>query len=388
MGSIDLYGCDFDGQADMVVSIMEEGDRFSAIVGRDQSLETLHVGREEVIRLNASLNKAAEALVLDLQAGGVTRDALSALLTRADRGLASRGHAVLNVIFGDFLDRMPPSDDDALPVLEIRSDSFLLPWELMYDQSPGELEGAGLGAVVKPFWGFNKVIARQSFRNKPRPGLRRRVIRRPPTIGLVVNEDLKFARAERQWLRELRDQGSIVLREFELQDGWSDYQFIKAMGGFLGAGDVDIFHFACHGNVDVEDSLASCLTIGPRYHYLISYFDMTPRVSMHEPLVFLNACSTGVRFPSHTFDFVRKFWERGAGNVVAIESAVKSRVAESFARNFYSELLSGSPLGKSVGVARRRTIMQGADVADIVALFYSLYADPGFRILNDEEVGQ
>lgn len=354
----------------------------------DQALElfvngtpvALAVRRPDIALINNDLAEAASQLVTALQLG-LTRGDLGSNLINAASGLAARGHAALNAIFGSVQADIRETLAAAfgVPTIEVLTDEFLIPWEWLYDQSPHTFVGTrDLAEVTSPFWALNRIVSRRRI---PRlsvsdPQIAPVAVCRPPTIGLILNDALQFALREREWLRAQAQKGRIRLRELPLDLGTDAWELIRTVNRFCNEPGIDILHLACHAESDTSNPLRSFLDFGHDRHYQIDYLDQSPRVGIVAPLVFLNACSTGVRRPLETFDFVQALWRHGATNVLAVEAAMESRVAADYAVKFYELLLQGLSLGEAVYRARRALIDAGDKVEDIVALFYSLYAEP------------
>ncbi len=149
----------------------------------------------------------------------------------------------------------------------------------------------------------------------------------------------------------------------------------------LRAGDVQLFHFACHGDFDYTrpdesvlklqgDSLRPSQIVGP----------MRSGVAHSKPLVFLNACHTGQTGFSLTNmgGWAMRFVRAGASAFIGSLWEVNDELAAKFAIRFYTDLLAGQTLGDAFHAARAH--IRAEDRANPTWLAYTLYADPNGRV--------
>jgi hypothetical protein len=149
----------------------------------------------------------------------------------------------------------------------------------------------------------------------------------------------------------------------------------------LRAGDVQLFHFACHGDFDYTrpdesvlklqgDSLRPSQIVGP----------MRTGVAHSKPLVFLNACHTGQTGFSLTNmgGWAARFVRAGASAFIGSLWEVNDELAAQFAIRFYTDLLAGQTLGDAFHAARAH--IRKEDRANPTWLAYTLYADPNGRV--------
>lgn len=315
---------------------------------------------------------------------GLPRDQVPKELTDSNTGLASRGHSTLNRIFPkealDFIDLVIKSTNiKQKPIIEIVSGFFLIPWEWLYQEPPQNIDAAkGINPTMEPFWGLSYIIARMTQpinnfnNNKP--------ISSPPKVGVILDDTLQFAEEEVEWLKAAAESGKIVLKIFKISNKATNWEFIEEINKFLSR-DFDILHFACHAETSAESILSSYFSAAHGREYQIRNMKSHPPVKIKAPLVFFNACSTGTRNPLETFDFVQEFEKAGAHNVIATEESIESEVAYNFAQTFYTHLLDGDDLGKSLMKTRINILDNNQKSADVVTLFYSLYGNPNLKII-------
>ena len=119
----------------------------------------------------------------------------------------------------------------------------------------------------------------------------------------------------------------------------------------------DLFHFAGHGEINLEYPELSRLMLSGNEAYL------TPleigRVPLAAGLVTLSACeTTGVNrfiFDSN-MGFVSEFLQAGAGAVVASLWPVSDAFARNFMQDFYTLLLRGASIRSALAEAKRRQL--------------------------------
>ena len=276
------------------------------------------------------------------------------ILTDSQRGLATHGHLVLNQLFDritrkgvnalDLLGSYMNDSEEDIPVVEINTNDFLIPWEWLYERPPQQLRDVSeFTVVVEPFWGCNRILMRRPL-PKGRPLPTPLEFSQVPKVGLIVNTDLQFVDGEREHLYALKKAGKIVLDEFDREGVFRDWDLISNLNNFLQE-DFDIVHIACHTGVDEANNLY--FEFSGERRYLLNHLFSTPTISLENPLVFINSCWTGALSPRNTYSIVQRLWDRGASNIIALESEVESELASGFAQRFYENFLSGDQLGNS-----------------------------------------
>jgi hypothetical protein len=377
-------------RVDLNFTIQPEGDNKLLLVFKSREISedfTLDIGVGGITGINTNLNSAVSLLIRE--ANPSTRQlgerSLQSLLLDLSEGLAYRGFLAKNNIFGaeatplieDAVTALPKDHD---PRFEIVSDVFLIPWECLFEIHPTELdENLPLEDIVGNFWAMKYIVSR-----RPNPKNRRNVNERkepvlrlisPLRIGVIINNELEYAQRELMWFREQAALGWIELIEFPYHPSWESYEFVKEFNIFISRTDLDVLHFACEAIYEGEDGLSSKFVISSKHEYQINFLNDKPKIQFKAPIIFLNACDTGVRNPDQTFDFIRMFRQKGGQNIIAVESSLNSRVGEAIAETFYENLTSAQPLGNALLKARWEVIRGNSGKADICALFYAMYAD-------------
>ena len=383
-----IYSSDLFANPDLSIYIVNDKsifrDNLVAIINQQGEFE-IKLNRDDIPLLIDDLCNAVELLITKIKSG-LAKDQIPVALVDSDTGLASRGHSTLNRIFSkealDFIDLVFKGlNKKEQPVLEIVSGFFLIPWEWLYREPPQNIDATkGLKSTMDPFWGLSYIIARMSppihtsYNNK-------KTISAPPKIGVVADDTLQFAKEEIEWLKTIEKDGKIALKIFRISAKANDWDFIEGVNSFLSK-DFDILHLACHAEYMKESKLSSYFSAAHGRKYQIRNMTSHPPVKIKAPLVFFNACSTGIRNPLETFNFVNEFENAGASNVIAVEESVETEVAYNFAQTFYSYLLDGMDLGEALLKTRIDLISANRNSADVVTLFYSLYGNPRVKILQ------
>lgn len=96
-----------------------------------------------------------------------------------------------------------------------------------------------------------------------------------------------------------------------------------------------------------------------------------------QPLVFLNACSTGVHDPWSLRSILEPFRHNGNRGVIATAATLPDRLAERFSRRFYETLLTGARVGEALHVAKWRLL---EDRRNPSGMLYSLHGSSELQV--------
>ena len=329
----------------------------------------------EFSNLADDMTQAASDLVLSIRNKAVTRLTWTPSIFHASKGLGSAGHSTWNKLFApnNFLNSRKTK-------IFIQSDEDInLPWGFLYEQDPAQAITQQAVDNLKFFWAKGGIVTRLPINHSRK---QQSIPKETDTlkVGIIIENNLIYAQSEQKRLVDLAQvlQGNVKIDIFEDKYN-SDWEFIKALNTYL-CKDFDIIHFACHGEAN-RNGLRSLLVLGNQREYLLRNLDNNPRVNFSAPLIFLNACSTGIRDAAQTYNFIKEFHKHGARNVIAIESSVHSILAEQFSLAFYSQIFNGSTLGDAMYDTKNHLLLNGQLTEDIYALFYSLYANPDFKFI-------
>jgi CHAT domain-containing protein len=155
------------------------------------------------------------------------------------------------------------------------------------------------------------------------------------------------------------------------------------------SGDHDVIHFAGHAHFNGKEPDLSGLLLHDQEVFLSQKIQ---RFVEGQPLVFLNACETGVTAnesagPQTVGEY---FWEPaeglasaflygGALGCVGSLWPVYDQPAAEFAVTFYNEVLEGQMVGEAMRLARRSIKQQYPD--SITWASFVLYGDPTFQLV-------
>lgn len=358
-------------------------DRIAVLInGTDFDLK---ISIDDIPFLISDLEVAAQKLVTEIKSD-IPKSRIPDLLVDNQVGLAAHGYTALNRIFSqqtiDFIDLHLQNLGKHIkfPVVGIQSDFFSIPWEWLYKEPPQKVKTDNLSSTMKPFWGMSFIIARMDA-----PGSTRAYgyfsNKTPIKVGVITDEDLEFTKEEVAWLeqQEKDDNSKIKLSQFKISGTSNGWNFVEAINKFLNR-DFNIIHLACHAEAENAQKLNSYFSVSNGWKYRIRNLTAYPQVNMKASLVFFNACSTGIRNPLETLDFVKEFQKAGASNVIAVEASVETEAAFNFAQTFYSHFLGGAELGEALIMSRHQIIKNSRRAVDVVVLFYSLYGNPRTRI--------
>jgi hypothetical protein len=150
--------------------------------------------------------------------------------------------------------------------------------------------------------------------------------------------------------------------------------------------DFDVVHIACHGGSDparIEDTvlvLSDRLAAGQVVPVTIDARTVAGSANLRarSPLVFLNACETGLQAPLLTAwgGWPRTFWQAGAGAFVGTSWSVREGPATDFSLAFYDALLNGRTLLDAAGAGRAAAKAR----PDASWLAYVVYGHPTSRV--------
>lgn len=332
---------------------------------------------EDIRELNSELQEALQIVhgCFDPQSAGQEEkdEALSLL--------AVKGTAAFNRIFprGESRDLINQALEQAHGrTLQITSNDFLLPWEILYDRPiTSRIDVLG-------FWGMRHIISR-SLAQSIRPGdfVAPYFVSRRPRVGMITCHELTHVvNYEIPALQKMDDKGTIALSLLPTLKTSRRSEELSTFKDFLGRHQ-EIIHFACHA-YEKKPSSQSLLRVEEAFDVTMENFDSYDFQIEKFPLVILNACRTGTMDPSRTSNWASRFWALGARGVLATEFRVPDWFAALFVEQLYKRLLSKKsrkPLGKSLLETRYHFWNQSGNP---LGLAYALYASPNIQFINME----
>lgn len=327
----------------------------------------------DVEELNLELQEAIEEVSNRCEEAGGCSELLSEL--------ANAGKSAFNRIFAEGGPR--ETIYKALEIIstktgvtiEISSENFFIPWELLYHETLDEPVDAS------NFWGMRYIIARTLIQdNRPGDMVSPIIQSSCPEVGLIAYKELEYvAGKEIPALQVLDQKKQIHLSCLPSLDPSQHRKGLKVFGGFL-CGELDIVHLACHAYV-MTPLNHSYLHISDRFDITMQDFHAYGFKIKSNPLVILNACRTGTISPLYTSNWASLFWEYGARGVLATEFRVPDWFAAAFVERLYQCLLSGMPIGESLWDTR---CYFWKEKSNPLGLAYALYSPFSIRIANSD----
>jgi hypothetical protein len=329
-------------------------------------------------QLNGRLRNAMGKVMHHAALGG---DVAAEELNKADLSeLAQAGHSVFMEIFGqrEAWKTMQRHLAAAQQIsIEVDSEDFFIPWELLYSESPSE------PLSYENFWGMRYIIHHLIIQ-EDRPGdVEDKTIHYAsrPKLGLFAFDDESLPgikKKEIPFFDKLKKEGKITLQKLPPLDprvNKKEAELVR-FKQFLN-NSLHVIHFACHALYDENDQVNSFIQLSDGIRISLNDLAQKPKASMRDfPLVVLNACKTGQVNPMDVRYFAGDFIKYGALGVVATQAAVPDGLAADFTRHLYRHLLKGRYLGESVLRARQELLRQ----RNPVGLWYALYATPIIKL--------
>jgi DNA-binding NarL/FixJ family response regulator len=266
------------------------------------------------------------------------------------------------------------------PLLQILAPRFPLPWGLLYDRSPGG--GDDLKSVddVDPFgfWGRRFDIYRSvlAVDVAPHRGVRRWV---KPVVGTSVPRGAE----QQRFLDRLRSEAADNLVVQDTSSTPSEFETWVRNGD-----ESDLLYFFCHAKPDRLDTkgtvLPGALGFGAEETEsragLDELRDWWPDARAINPIVFLNACSSGQQDLIHGAPFVDLFlghWKAQA--FVGTDWPVNAGFADAFGQRVLLKLLKERV---SLRTALRTVSDEAAADRNYFPLMYAVYGLNSVRFID------
>ncbi len=357
---------DFSVQVQM--SIFADTSGYMAYISTDLGgWQRFRIGLKphDVEELNMELQDAIEQAARAFEAHDEGERALSKL--------AQKGAFAFKRIFTDGVPREIISKTlNTGATLQIVSEHFFLPWELLYT---GPL---GPHADASCFWGMQHIISRALIQDAQPGALKPPLIHTScPQVGLITCDELEqVVKKEIPMLQQLHQQKKIFLLPLRSLNADQRDEELDYVSHFLRNEELHIIHFACHA-YEKQPKSQSYLRISDKFAISVEDFFVRDFEITHNPFVILNACLTGTISPLHTSNWAALFWEHGARGVLATEFHIPDRFAAEFTEELYKHFLSEQPIGDALLNTRRYFWEQRRNP---LGLAYALYSSPSIRI--------
>lgn len=236
--------------------------------------------------------------------------------------------------------------------LNIISPADTMPWEILYVSHPEtELEGTFLADFTTVVRWFNgSAVAPAQLQRAPA------YVVIPP--GAPSKASLEFA-----WVFAACGEAELI----------NDLDKLLTL---TQAGKFHWLHFAAHNEAPITGIATSYVPFGqgsPSFELMFMGRIAANTYSSHQPLVFMNACTSATSQPLFTemVGWADSFVRCGAAAFIGSFWQVRDESAAKFAQAFYESLKAGNDLGQAMASGR-----QALDVGDPTYLAYTLYGNP------------
>ena len=260
--------------------------------------------------------------------------------------------------------------------IQILSDEFFLPWNLIYD---GEFaEGESLADRI---WGFKHLI-------EELPGTRHDegdvddlmdVSNNSLSVGMNLNRMAIHTALIDPQLKELRSNGQAV----ELLERYSEQEVLSALQGK--AEQARLEYFYCHAGVkgDIQQSFDQSYIGLTSADKGLTLKDIKLKAIgarfQSKPVVFLNACESS-RMDGRFYDgFVPKFLMMGARAVVGSDCDIPSLLGAHFGTRFLNAFLQGDAIGEALLKLRKQFL---TEYKNPLGLIYRVFGNADVRLSN------
>jgi len=245
-----------------------------------------------------------------------------------------------------------------------------IPWELLYTGDDFLCIKFNLGRVIRTK-GKSGPSSYRSFSTMPKM-----LIMANPT------DDLKSAYLEGVYIKNQFDKRRKDI-SIDFKSTHIDTFFVKK-----NLRDYDIVHFAGHCEYDKDDPKNSGWVLSNGIFNIQDIYALGETLSLPS-LVFSNAChsakfsddSLGDDYQERAYSLACAFLFSGVRHYIGTIRKIEDPVSLSFAREFYARLISGSPVGECVRLARLKLIKEYG-ITTIAWTSYLLYGDPNFVLFR------
>jgi len=249
------------------------------------------------------------------------------------------------------------------PIIEIASDSYLIPWDLV--QFCVSEDSTEFDLSYENMWGMKCIVYKKCSTNTP--------VRQDKPIMNHLDE-LKVGIPWNSAFNTVRKFELNYLKRFPGQVSVIDLDSPSQVDEILNLlkQKSDILQFACHGCIEIPKSNSHFrfsdsvqLTLGQLQN---------PRVTIDTALVILSSCDS-LHFDARQRDsFLSTFMNKGARGVLGTEVKVNAPFASRFITDIYQRFLTGKPIGLCLLEARQKCWNNPSCLAPFGAIF-SFYGD-------------
>ena len=369
----------FDYPVKIIIRVLPDGNMMLFPEDRNPVRALIPLSHIELANINQQLQDAINNLAISNEVAATwTLDEMNEAL----RPLAELGYYTFLQIFQDqetqFLIQSLPKGS----CIEIVSENFVLPWQLLYLESMEDSVSCYHFLGMK--FVFSNILVGEGTRRGP--SISSRIYTHPePHIGLLGNNALaSVVEKEIPYFQKLAKAKLISLIELRTLDPKSKNNGLKEFSDFW-MHAFHIAHFACHA--DFSEAGPNMSEIVVSNNFSITLQDLVTRrirINNH-PLVIMNACETNTLNPLYSSHFAAWFLDNGARGVVTTECAVSDSFAADFIQKLYDLLLVGKNVGESLLLTRQHF---WENFSNPSGLLYTMYGPPAIRLSRQDKVGE
>lgn len=260
------------------------------------------------------------------------------------------------------------TDFNGSPIIEITSDNYLIPWDLVQLCLSENL--SKFDHSFENMWGMKSIVHKKCFANGPLIKNNSIIDNKGElVVGLPWNTSFDSVRQfEISHLRNHPNHISVL----EIGNPKTIEEILELMKQKL-----HVLQFACHARVQTplsesyfEFSDSAMLTLGKLQN---------PRITPDISLLILSSCES-LHFDSRLKDsFIRTFFDKGVRGLLGTEVPVSAPFASRFLTDFYNRFLSGKSIGVSLLEARQRC-WQNPSCRAPFGMIFSYYGDIDMRL--------
>ncbi len=257
-------------------------------------------------------------------------------------------------------------------ILSIDEELINIPWELLCDGSNFLCLSFNLGRLVRTKNETSLIQYRSS----------------PSALSMLIlanpSGDLKSAYLEGINIKNQFDRKRNNVR-IDFKSTSIDKLYVKK-----NLCDYDIVHFAGHCEYESDDPQNSGWLLSDGRFSVQDILTLGASVSL-PTLVFSNACHSAsasvnlmdADYQGKTYNFASAFLFAGVRHYIGAIRKIEDPVSLCFAREFYTQLISGRSVGESLRLSRLRLIKEYG-ITPIHWASYLLYGDPSFILFRQK----
>jgi tetratricopeptide (TPR) repeat protein/CHAT domain-containing protein len=255
-------------------------------------------------------------------------------------------------------------------IISIDEELINIPWELLYDGSDFLCLKFNLGRVIRT----KEQVKLPQYRSPL--GIPKMLILANPT------GDLKSAYLEGVYIKNQFDRKRKELN-IDFKSTNIDTLYVKK-----NLRDYDIVHFAGHCEFDADEPKNTGWVFNDARLTTGDILAIGSTISLPS-LVFSNACYSAalssdlidIDYQEKNYSLASAFLFSGVRHYIGAIRRIEDQMSLSFSKEFYSQLISGKPVGESLRLGRLNLIKEHG-ITSIAWAGYLLYGDPNFVLFK------